>query len=145
MAGLEQGRSEFLSFLDTLPRERLSFSYGPGKWTLAEALVHITDTERIFQYRALRFARNDRTDLPGFDQDAFVPHSNATKRSLGDLRQEYTAVRDSSIALFRTFDRETLDRVGIANGLPMGVGAMGFIICGHQAHHLRIITERYLA
>jgi len=144
MDGLEQGRSGFLSFMDELPEERLSFSYGPGKWTLAEVLVHIMDTERVFQYRALRFARNDRTDLPGFDQDAFVPNSNASKRSLGDLRQEFVAVRDSSIALFRSFDRETLDRMGIANGLPMGVGAMGFIISGHQAHHLKIIGQRYL-
>lgn len=144
MDGLEQGRTGFLSFMDDLPLERLSFSYGAGKWTLAEVLVHIMDTERVFQYRALRFARNDKTDLPGFDQDSYVPQSNASKRSLGDLRQEYTSVRDSSITLFRSFDRETLDRMGVANGNPMGVGALGFIISGHQAHHLRIIGERYL-
>lgn len=144
MEGLEGGRAEFLSFLDGVPPPKLSHAYAPGKWTLAEVLVHIMDTERIFQYRALRFARNDRTDLPGFDQDAYVPNSNANKRVLGDIKQEYGVVRDSSIALFRSFDRETLDRMGHANGLSMGVGALGFIICGHQAHHLGIIRERYL-
>lgn len=142
---LEKGRTDFLAFLDAVPVQRLSYAYAPEKWTLAEVLVHIMDTERIFHYRALRIARSDLTDLPGFDQDAYVPHSRAMGRKLGDIRQEYASVRDATISLFKSFDRETLDRMGRVNGHPTGVGAIGFIICGHQAHHLGIIGERYLS
>src|SRR5690606_10659382 len=143
--GLEKGRAEFLSFLDGVPPNKLSHAYALGKWTLAEVLVHIMDTERVFQYRALCFARNDSTELPGFDQDAYVPNSHANTRGLEDIKLEYKAVRDSSITLFRSFDRETLGRIGKANGLSMGVGALGFIISGHQAHHVGILRQRYLA
>lgn len=144
LEGLHRGRGDFLSLLPGIPPERLSHSYAEGKWTLAEVLVHIMDTERVFQYRALRFARNDGTELAGFDQDAYVPHSGASKRSLGDIGREYASVRDASISLFGSLDRETLGKMGVANGLPMGVGALGFIISGHQAHHLGILRERYL-
>lgn len=144
MDGLEQGKTDFLSFLEGLPPSRLSHAYALGKWTLAEVLVHILDTERVFQYRALRFARRDRTDLPGFDQNAYVPNSKAAKRKLPDIKAEFSAIRDSSILLFQSLDREDLSQMGMANGLSMGVAAMGFIICGHQAHHQKIIRERYL-
>ena len=141
---LEQGKNNFLSLVEHIPDEKLPFAYAEGKWSLAEALVHIIDTERIFQYRALRFARNDKTDLPGFEQDDYVPNSNAGNRTKTDLMEEYAAVRDSTITLFRSFDQEMLKRVGKANGFPMSVRAMGFIISGHQAHHIRMINERYL-
>ena len=141
---LVNGEEEFLSLMEQIPEDRLSFFYAEGKWTLAEVLMHILDAERIFQYRALRFARYDKADLPGFDQDLFVPYSNAGVRTIPDLMAEYKAVRDSTITLFRSFDEDVLKRKGVASGSPMSVGAMGFIICGHQAHHLRIIKERYL-
>lgn len=144
MDALLTGKEELLSLLEKIPESKLSFAYAEGKWTLAEVLVHIIDTERIFQYRALRFARNDKVDLPGFDQDLFVPYSNANGRTVEDLMAEYKAVRDSTITLFKPFDEGTLKRKGIASGSPMSVRAMGFIISGHQAHHLRIIRERYL-
>jgi len=141
---LEHGKKVLLSLLESVPQEKLDFAYAEGKWTLAEALVHITDTERIFQYRALRFARNDKTDLPGFDQDMYVPNSNASKRSKQELIEEYRAVRESTLLLYKTFDDEVLKRIGVASGTETSVRALGFIICGHQAHHLNIIRERYL-
>ncbi|WP_375324403.1 DinB family protein [Flagellimonas sp. GZD32] len=144
LSGLKKGKEDFLSLLDQIPENKLGFAYAEGKWTLAEAIVHIIDTERVFQYRALRFARNDKTDLPGFDQDIYVPNSNASSRSLESLRNEYEAVRDSTLALFSSLGETALLRVGVASGSRMSVRALGFIISGHQAHHARILKERYL-
>nr|WP_288935339.1 DinB family protein [uncultured Allomuricauda sp.] len=142
---LKTGKSNFLSLFEKISEEKLDFAYEEGKWTLAEAIVHTIDTERIFQYRALCIARNDKTPFPGFDQDAYVPYSNASKRTKKDLIEEYKAVRDSTISLFNSFDDESIKRIGTASGSKMSVRALGFIISGHQAHHIRIIEERYLS
>lgn len=142
---LKNGREALLSLFDEIPAEKLNYAYAEGKWSLAEALVHMIDTERIFQYRALCIARNDKTPLPGFDQDNYVPFSNAANRSKKDLIEEYRAVRDATIALFNSFDEEAITRIGLASGSKMSVRALGFIISGHQAHHVRVLKERYLA
>lgn len=142
---LVRGKDELLSLLKEIPEKKLDYAYAEGKWSLAEALIHVIDTERVFQYRALCIARNDKTPLPGFDQDAYVPYSNAANRSKASLVQEYKAVRDSTIALFNSFDQEAIKRIGLASDSKMSVRALGFIISGHQAHHVRIIKERYLA
>lgn len=141
---LIRGRDELVALLEEIPEDRLSFAYGEGKWTLAEVLLHIMDAERVFQYRALCFARNDQTSFPGFDQDEYVPQSNASARTKDDLLKEYKAIRESSLCLFNSFDDEILKRVGVASGSRMSVRAMGFIISGHQAHHLKIIRKKYL-
>ncbi len=141
---LKKQLKNFPQFIDSIPGDKLTHAYAEGKWTIAEVLTHILDTERVFQYRALRFARNDQTPLPGFDQDAYVPHSAANKRSIKELIKEYKAVRKSTIVLFETFDAETLGRKGVASNSPMSVAALGFIMCGHQKHHRNIIRERYL-
>lgn len=141
---LRNGKQVLLSLLEEIPEEKLTYAYAEDKWTLAEALVHMLDTERIFQYRALCIARNDKSEFPGFDQDAYVPVSNANNRSKKDLIDEYVAVRDSSITLFASLDGEALKRVGVASGSKMSVRALGFITSGHQAHHVRILRERYL-
>ncbi|WP_420601294.1 DinB family protein [Flagellimonas sp.] len=141
---LENGRDEFVSFLEDVPDNKLTYSYAEGKWTLAELVLHVIDAERVFQYRALRFGRNDKTALAGFDQDIYVPQSNAGARKKQDIIEEYKTVRESTLSLFRSFGDEALKRVGMASGANMSARAMGFIICGHQAHHLRIVRERYL-
>ena len=141
---LRNGKQVLLSLLEEIPEEKLTYAYAEDKWTLAEALVHMLDTERIFQYRALCIARNDKSEFPGFDQDAYVPVSNANNRSKKDLINEYVAVRDSSITLFASLDEEALKRVGVASGSKMSVRALGFITSGHQAHHVHILRERYL-
>lgn len=142
---LKNGRKVLLSLFEEIPEEKINYAYAEGKWSLAEALVHMIDTERIFQYRALCIARNDKTPLPGFDQDNYVPFSNAANRSKKDLIEEYRSVRDATITLFNSFDDEAINRIGIASGSKMSVRALGFIISGHQAHHVRVLKERYLA
>lgn len=141
---LNRGRDEFLALLEEIPESKLGYAYAEGKWTLAELLLHIMDAERVFQYRALCFARNDKTPLPGFDQDEYVPQSNAAARTKADLMQEYTAIRESTLCLFNSFDEDVLKRIGMVSGSRMSVRALGFIISGHQAHHVKIIRERYL-
>ncbi len=131
-------------FLESIPKDKLTYSYAEGKWTVAEILVHVLDSERVFQYRALRFARKDETPLPGFDQDVYVPSSGANQRSLKSIVEEYKAIRNSTLALYESFDEAILKRKGIASNAAMSVGALGFIICGHQKHHRNIIRERYL-
>ncbi len=141
---LKNGKVVFTALMAEVPISKLNYAYADGKWTLAEVLMHIIDAERVFQYRALRFGRNDKTPLAGFDQDIYVPESNASKKSKEELLNEYESVRNATVSLFSSFDDEALKRVGMASDSNMSAGAMGFIICGHQAHHLNIIRERYL-
>lgn len=118
--------------------------YAPGKWSIKEVVQHVSDTERVLAYRALRFARNDATELPGFDENTYAPASAADRRSMDDLLQESALLRTSTITLFSSFDPAMLERQGTANGHRMSVRALGWIIAGHAAHHLRIIHQRYL-
>ncbi|MEO8210661.1 MAG: DinB family protein [bacterium] len=118
--------------------------YAPGKWTVKDILQHLIDTERIFNYRALRFARNDNTILPGFEQDDYAKVSNANKRSLDELLNELEAVRRASIILFESFDDEMLLREGICFDKNISVLAIGFVIAGHTLHHVNVIKEKYL-
>jgi hypothetical protein len=117
--------------------------YAPGKWTLRDLLQHITDTERIFAYRALRFARNDKTALPGFDENLFADNTNANQRPLDDVLAELRAVRQSSMYLFQSFDETALTRTGVMYQAELPVLAVGFTLIGHQIHHFRILEERY--
>ena len=118
--------------------------YAEGKWTLKEMLLHQIDSERIFAYRALRFARADSQDLRGFEQDDYVAQSQANARSVASLLSEYDAVRAATISLFENFGEVELNRRGSANGGPASVRALLYIIPGHERHHLNIIRERYL-
>lgn len=129
----------------SLPEERLLHRYADGKWTIKELLVHIIDDERIYGYRALRFARNDTTELPGFEQDDYARASEANNRKLKNILKEYEAVRDSTIALFEGLDETALTRSGVANGNRVTVRALAYHIAGHELHHINILKERYLA
>jgi len=132
------------ALVGTIPPEKLLFRYAPGKWTIKEVLAHIVDDERIYSYRALRFARNDKTELPGFDQDHFALNSGANDRSIKDIMSEYSAVRKSTIALFKGFGEDALTRMGTADNNRATVRALGYHIAGHEAHHIKILSERYL-
>jgi len=129
----------------SLPAEKLLYRYAPGKWTIKEILVHIVDDERIYAYRALRFARNDKTELPGFEQDDYSMASGANDRSLKSIFQEYETVRLSTIAMFNAFDETALRRKGIANNNLATVRALAYHIAGHELHHINIIKQRYLS
>ncbi len=144
MDTLRKQLKNYPQFLASIPQDKLTYRYAEGKWTVAEVLLHVLDTERVFQYRALRFARKDVTPLPGFNQDDYVPNSDANSRSIEQFIKEYKAIRESTISLFETFDAATLKRKGVASNSPMSVAAIGFIMCGHQKHHRNILRERYL-
>ena len=136
------------SFENLIPAKTLEalgdLRYAPGKWTAKDILQHIIDTERIMSYRALRFARNDQTALPGYDEELFGEFANATRRTIPDLYDEYADVRQSSIRLFNSFDNEMLLRSGICFQQTISVLALGFVLVGHATHHVNIISERYL-
>ena len=120
-----------------------SFRYAPGKWTVKEVLGHITDTERIFTYRALRIARSDQTPLPSFEQDDYVKNGGFCERTLASLAEEFALVRAASIALFRSFPEAAWSRRGIASQKEVTVRGLAFITAGHQIHHRLILEERY--
>jgi uncharacterized damage-inducible protein DinB len=130
--------------IGSLPEERLTYRYAEGKWTIKETLLHIVDDERIYAYRALRFARNDRTELPGFEQDDYALHSAANDRAIADLLEEFATVRAATISLYRGLGGGALTRAGVASGNHMSVRAIAYHIAGHEMHHLNIIRERYL-
>ena len=123
---------------------RADHRYAPDKWSVKEVVGHMADAERIFAYRALRFARGDRTPLPGFDENDFVRGSNFTARALPEIAGELRSVRMASITLFAGLSEEALLRRGPANGNEVSVRALAWIIAGHERHHARILRERYL-
>jgi uncharacterized damage-inducible protein DinB len=141
---MRRQQNNFPKFIKSIPEEKLQYAYAESKWNVLEVLVHVLDAERIFQYRALRFARKDPTPLPGFDQDLYVPHSMANSRSKENIIEEYKRVRGATLALFETFNDEVLRRHGTASNGKMTVAALGFMCCGHQKHHRNILRERYL-
>ena len=128
--------------IHSLSEEKLLYRYAPGKWTIKEILVHIIDDERIYSYRALRFARNDRTELPGFEQDDYTAESNANERSLDSIFEEYEAVRKATIALFNGLDNEALLRRGKADGNEDTVRALAYHIAGHELHHIHFVRNK---
>lgn len=127
-----------------LTEEQSLFTYAEGKWTLKELLLHLSDTERVFQYRILAFARGDQNELPGFDEEMYAENSFANERSLGSLVEEYQLVRKSSQILLETLHPSVANNVGTANGNPLSVETIGKLIVGHNEHHLNMINERYL-
>ncbi len=135
---------EFIRFVQDIPMEKFDYCYEEGKWTIKEIIQHIIDTERIFSYRALRISRNDKTPLAGFEQNDYVENTNANNRGLQGLLTEMAIVRQSTLALFKSFSEEQLKRTGIASNADVSVRAIGFVIIGHQQHHQNIFKERYL-
>ena len=118
--------------------------YEPGKWTIKDIFQHVIDTERVFAYRSLRFARRDGITPQGYDQDIFAANAKAQQRTIKDIVEEMKLVHQSSYLLFRSFDKETLQATGICWKVEMPVLALGFTITGHFIHHMKIIKEKYL-
>jgi uncharacterized protein (TIGR03083 family) len=126
-----------LSDADALKR------YAPGKWSVKEVVGHLADTERIMAYRALRIARGDETPLPGFDENAYVPPAKFDARPLAELISDFRTVRAATLALFKSFDADAWRRRGTASGKPVSVRAIGYMIPGHERHHVEILKDRY--
>ncbi len=140
---LNKVHQETNEILNLITEEKGVFAYAEGKWTIKELLVHLIDTERIFCNRALRFARNDQTNLPGYDHDNYVAYSGANERSLSNIAEEYDLVRAATIALFKSFNAEMLKREGTANNNQLTVLSIGYIIVGHEIHHINVLKEKY--
>lgn len=143
---LKQNFIDIKAFIYSLPEEKLYYRYAERKWTIKEILVHIVDDERIFSYRALRYARNDETPLHGFEQDDYALYSKANERSLESIFEEYEAVRNATISLFEHLPYDSFMRSGMSTGNinKRTVRALAYHIAGHELRHFNIIKERYL-
>lgn len=143
LEALEAQARATAELLGGVPLEKESYRYAPGKWSIREVLGHVVDTERVFQLRALWFARNDPQPLPGYDENLWGAESNAGAVPLSGLLEEYAAVRRSGILLWRNMDPALLERIGEANGQRFTVGALPWFLLGHERHHLAVLQERY--
>jgi uncharacterized damage-inducible protein DinB len=133
-----------LEFISGIPPEKENYFYSEGKWTLKQVLSHIADCERIYAYRALRFSRKDNTPLAGFEEDEYAVNANTEKRTLKEIKEEYKAIRESNIVLFKYMTDEMLDFQALANNMLYSPRSLGWMAAGHNIHHCRIIKERYL-
>lgn len=130
--------------LSALDEKQAMHRYADGKWSVKEVALHLADAERVFGYRALTFARADAGPLPGFDENSWTPESHADRRPIQDIAGELTSARQANLRFFAGVDEEQWLRRGTASGNPFSVRALAWIIAGHQAHHIRILKERYL-
>ncbi len=141
---LEISLHEFIKFVRNIPLDKYDYKYAPDKWTIRGIIQHIIDAERIFAYRALRISRNDLTPLSSFDENYYADQVDSSGRSISSLLSELAAVRESTLFLFKNFNENDLQKTGIAAENEISVGALGFIIIGHQRHHQKNFEERYL-
>lgn len=145
LATLTRQGGETVALLRSLPDERGMHRYAPEKWSINDVVLHLADAERVFGYRALTFARGDRTPLPSFEHDDWVVVARADGRRLPDLVDEFEQVRKGTLALLRGLDDEAIARRGTASGKEVTARALAWIIAGHERHHVAILRERYLA
>lgn len=142
--GLKHNLEAVVLFYSNIPKEKHNYAYAEGKWTVKDVLLHIIDTERVFAYRAMRIARQDKTPMVGFEQNDYVANGFAENRTLESLIEEYKAVRQATITLFSSFDSNALLQIGEASGSSFSVRALGYIMVGHENHHNQVLVERYL-
>ena len=144
IVAMEENLNDFVTFIENISEEKYNYKYQENKWTIKDIVRHIIDAERIFAYRALRFARFDRTPIPGFEENDYAANVSTTAIDMTDLLQEFILVRKSTIKLFESFSEQMLASKGIASGKEISVLAIGFIVSGHAIHHQNVIRERYL-
>lgn len=141
---LQQSSKVALNIFRSIPEDMGIYRYADGKWSIKELLNHMMDAERIFAYRALRFSRNDKTPLPGFEENDYAPLANAHARTIAQLTNEMERLRATTIDLYSSFSPDMLKREGQANNNKLSVLTLGYVIAGHETHHRKIIVERYL-
>ena len=141
---LKQTFEPLKKLINSLSEQELNYKYQEGKWSIKDILVHIIDDERIYAFRALVFARNDKTNFPGFEQDDYAHFADTNERSIDHILVEYEAVRIATITLFEGFSEIALKRIGTANDNKTSVRALGYHILGHELHHIEIIKKQYL-
>ena len=133
-----------VELLKSLSVEQLTTPYAEGKWSIKDIIQHLIDCERVFIYRAMRFARNDKSPLPFFDENSFAIEAKANQIPTSKLIKEFITTRNASITFFNNQSASVLKRIGIASNYNMSVRACAWIICGHELHHIGVIKERYL-
>ncbi len=133
-----------LTLLRGISDERSLHRYAPGKWSIREVVSHLNDAERVFSFRAFWFARGFDIPMPSYDQDAGMPFAMADERSWDSHLDEFAAIRAATVALFDSLPDAAWDRRGIASDHPVSVRALAYICAGHVAHHLGILSERYI-
>ena len=144
IATLEKQIPETIEFLRSIPEDRADYQYAPGKWTPRQIVGHLSDGERVFQYRAWRFSRADTTPVPGFDENHYVDHAPFQNVSMSDLIDEFEQMRKASVHMFRNMDEDSMSRRGSANGAEITVRALAWIMAGHETHHMQVLREKYL-
>jgi uncharacterized damage-inducible protein DinB len=134
--------AEFDGLVNDLTDDQASQPPAPGKWSVKRVLGHLCDTERVMSYRILRFARGDKTELEGFEQDDYVASANSNSRSTTELLAELKTVRKATLSLLESLTSQDTERSGVANGKPISVRALAYVIAGHAQHHLELMRER---
>ena len=141
---LRKSTKIFRKLLKHVPAKKRDYAYAPGKWTIRQMLQHIIDSERVFAYRALSFARRDPSALPSFDENSWATRMDVSGRDWDDMVTEFKQVRKATEAMFASFTLDDLKATGQANNHTVSVAAIGYICAGHLAHHTKILQERYL-
>ena len=129
--------------LGGLPAAKAAFRYAEGKWSVREVVGHMSDAERVFEYRLMRIGRGDETPMSGFDENTYVPAGEFESRAMEEVVEEWVAVRNATLALVRGLPPDAWKRAGTANGKRVTAAALAYIIYGHVEHHLRLFRERY--
>jgi DinB superfamily len=137
--------ADTLKLLRSIPEAKGLHAYAPDKWTIKQMLGHVIDCERVFAYRTLCIGRGDQTKFPGFEQDDYVANTDFNARTLADLIDEFVAVRQASLHLFKHFTDAEWRRIGTASDNPVSARALAYIIAGHELYHDALLRERYLA
>jgi len=143
LPALSRQAAEIRAAVGSLPPERAGYRYAPGKWSVRELIGHVTDSERVFGYRALCVARGESAALPGFEQEDYAANAGHEGYPLSDLVDEFEAVRRANVSMLAHMDEKAILRIGTANGLPISVRALAFIMVGHVRHHLGVLAEKY--
>ena len=143
LSAMQEQSSATQKLLATLDEQRAAYRYGTGKWSIKEVIGHIVDAERIIAYRTLAVARGDTQPLPGFDENSYVQNASFDNWKLGDLAEEYALVRRSNTVFLQNLPPEAWDRRGTANGHPVSVRGLAYVIVGHERHHLKVLREKY--
>lgn len=144
IAALKANHQTFLDFIEEIPRQKLNYFYDEGKWTVKQVINHVIDTERIFSYRALRFARGDSQKVLSFDENMYAANANLTNTNTQILADEFDSVRLSNILLFKQLSEKELLLKGQMSSGEVNVLSLGYMLCGHAQHHINVIKERYL-
>jgi DinB superfamily len=141
---LQSSLEEITENLTLITADKADHAYAEGKWTLKELVQHMIDTERVFSYRAMAFARGEQQNLPGFDENAYADTARVSARNLVEMKEELLSLRRAVYFMFKGFTEEDLQRSGTANNNRVTVNALGYITIGHVKHHINVIRERYL-